>query len=244
MKVQKTVVVLGMHRTGTSLAAGMLHLLGINMGSYFFGKTSNNPTGHFEDLDFLYLNQDILHDAGGDWMNPPAHSTILKQAPEYSERIKSLVNKRNKQCMVWGWKDPRTCLTFDLYKKYLVNPYLIICKRPNEQIADSLLRRQNLMENAGLELATIYKDRINNIVSSFPEEKILHLHFDDLRHNPFIAVHSVRQFLSLQIDHRRINKAIKLVKNKKELFRLQRRRRNIERIKSTMKKVFGKQSSS
>jgi len=244
MKVQKTVVVLGMHRTGTSLAAGILHLLGLHMGSYFFGKTSNNPTGHFEDLDFLSLNQDILQSAGGDWMNPPTHNNILKQAPYYEDRIKNLINMRNSHLSFWGWKDPRTCLTFDLYKNYLVNPYLIVCNRPNNQIAESLMRRQNLIKNAGLELASIYKDRIDNIVSNFPEEKILHLQFDDLRHNPFIAVHSVRQFLSLKVDQRKINKAIRLVKNKKELFRLQQRRKNIEKCKSVFKKLLGRKSTS
>ena len=56
----KTVVVLGMHRSGTSMIASILNKLGVSMGKVMLGKTPSNPLGHFEDKDFYNLNRKIL----------------------------------------------------------------------------------------------------------------------------------------------------------------------------------------
>ena len=39
----KTVIVLGMHRSGTSMVAGILNKLDINMGKKMIGKSASNP---------------------------------------------------------------------------------------------------------------------------------------------------------------------------------------------------------
>ena len=53
----KTVVVLGMHRSGTSMTSAILEKLGINMGDETLGPLETNPIGHFEDRMFLELNK-------------------------------------------------------------------------------------------------------------------------------------------------------------------------------------------
>jgi len=76
----KTVVVLGMHRNGTSMTSGILSKLGIDMGRELIGKKVSNPLGHFEDKDFLDLNIKILKEAGGgSWDSTPAREDILDQ---------------------------------------------------------------------------------------------------------------------------------------------------------------------
>ncbi|HMB65244.1 MAG TPA: hypothetical protein VKO42_00060, partial [Patescibacteria group bacterium] len=56
----KTVVVIGMHRSGTSLVAGIMQCLGVDMGSNLLSGNRGNPLGFFEDEDILDLNKRIL----------------------------------------------------------------------------------------------------------------------------------------------------------------------------------------
>ena len=53
MNMRSQVIVLGMHRSGTSLIASILHLSGISMGKEFLRPDNGNPGGYFEDLEFL-----------------------------------------------------------------------------------------------------------------------------------------------------------------------------------------------
>ncbi|ABN70622.1 hypothetical protein Smar_1536 [Staphylothermus marinus F1] len=50
MEEERTVVVLGMHRSDTSMIAGILNILGVYMGERLLGASWSNPLGHFEDL--------------------------------------------------------------------------------------------------------------------------------------------------------------------------------------------------
>lgn len=64
-----TVIILGMHRSGTSIIAGVLHTLGVYMGNKFIGAHWSNLLGHFENIEFVRLNDKILKNAGGSWDN-------------------------------------------------------------------------------------------------------------------------------------------------------------------------------
>ena len=77
-KLQKDVIILGMHRSGTSMVSGLLTNLGVDLGEDALGPLISNPRGHFEDGDFLGLNNAILAAAGGTWDDPPAAPAILE----------------------------------------------------------------------------------------------------------------------------------------------------------------------
>ncbi|KSW10770.1 hypothetical protein CF15_08305 [Pyrodictium occultum] len=145
----KTIIVLGMGRSGTSMVAGILHILGVNMGERLLGAHWSNPLGHFEDLDFVELNEEILRAAGGSWDNPPAREAILAVAPRFYDRIRPLAEEERRRHEVWGWKDPRTSLTVELYLPHLENPYFIVCHRDWEAIARSLKRRDGMSIERG-----------------------------------------------------------------------------------------------
>jgi hypothetical protein len=63
-KGQKTVVVLGEARSGTSVTAGILAILGVDMGSVYF-STKSNPKGSFEDRDVQKLNREFFSEGRG-----------------------------------------------------------------------------------------------------------------------------------------------------------------------------------
>lgn len=140
------VVVLGMHRARTSLVANVLHHLGVHMGDRLLEANRWNPYGHWEDLDFLDLNMEMLKAAGGDWANPPSTLRVRATAEWFGPEVRALVDWKRKQGRAaWGWKDPRTCLTAWAYHGCLRAEdevrYVRVLRR-QEAIVDSLMRRQ------------------------------------------------------------------------------------------------------
>lgn len=139
------VVVLGMHRTGTSLVANLLHnAFGINMGDKRLGKGKFNPYGLYEDLAFLTLNQRILSTAAGKkgdlWNRPPSHERILDVGPQFEARMQELIARKSVR-ETWGWKDPRTCLTVELYHEFLDDVRYIRTRRRKGAVVESLEKR-------------------------------------------------------------------------------------------------------
>ncbi len=55
-----TLIVVGMHRSGTSLTANWLARSGLFVGDTLLANRVDNPMGHFEDESFLHLHEDIL----------------------------------------------------------------------------------------------------------------------------------------------------------------------------------------
>src|SRR3972149_6783295 len=94
MNMRSQVIVLGMHRSGTSLIASILHLSGISMGKEFLRPDNGNPGGYFEDLEFLNLNKTVLTQAEGTWRKPPSKERISISGSKNKKYIKELVFKR------------------------------------------------------------------------------------------------------------------------------------------------------
>lgn len=140
-----------MHRSATSLVAKGLYY-NIFMGDTLLAKDETQPYGYYEDTDFVKLNDEILDKAGGSWSNPPSHEAIQAQAPVFESRIKDLISKKEIRAEVyaksrklkeacWGWKDPRTTLTVDLYMPHVKSPHIIACFRDPKEVAISLVKR-------------------------------------------------------------------------------------------------------
>ena len=59
MKKSTCIFVFGIESSGTSCVAGVLHTMGVHMGNQFPGPNAANPKGHFEDISFVRLLQDM-----------------------------------------------------------------------------------------------------------------------------------------------------------------------------------------
>lgn len=119
-KRDKTYIVVGPPRSGTSLLSKALQDQNINMGD---DKTSDS----LEDKDFTELNDWIIERAGGTWLEPPPQNKIdrLKKDSVVTKRIKALLKK--KKIEFWGVKDPRFTLTLSLYLPHLSDDRYLIC---------------------------------------------------------------------------------------------------------------------
>lgn len=162
----KTFIVLGMHRSATSLVAQGLLKAGVYMGERLLGAHESNPHGHYEDIDFIHLNDTILKTAGGSWNNPPYENAIIEAGKELEDKIKAIIKLKSIHSL-WGWKDPRTTLTIRCYLPYLKNVHFMACYREPLDVAKSLNKRDNTGVMVGIALVKIYNDRMNKFLQEF-----------------------------------------------------------------------------
>jgi hypothetical protein len=135
----KTVVILCVPRSGSSLIAGILHHLGVYMGPDKDLKMGNhvNEKGCFENQDFLSLSHNLLFEADSPvaLIEMPDESKIESAVKKNEEKIRSLLTKHQKT--LWGWKDPSTFHIIPYVHSYLKNPHYIIIKRKIKHIVKS-----------------------------------------------------------------------------------------------------------
>ncbi len=219
--MSKVVIILGMHRSGTSLIAGILHHLGVDMGRHLLGRSWSNPLGHFENIEFLDLNERILKEAGGSWREPPRKEKILELNGKFSEEIRNVIKKNKNN--VWGWKDPRTVLTIDLFINFLENPYFIVCNRNVMDIAKSLYKRDKIPIEEGLNLIKIYINRINEFFRNNKEynKRRLDVYYEDIINNPLGNIKRIVEFLDLKPSKEQVIKALSFIKPRDMIERLE-----------------------
>jgi hypothetical protein len=143
------VVVMGMHRSRTSMVAQMLHTMGVHMGDRLLGANHWNRWGHWEDLDFLELNEQMLKAARGSWVKPPPAVEVKSVGISwFMPEVEQLLRWKARQGRSkWGWKDPRNCLTFPVWWEGLKRSGLaketrvVRVTRDEGEVVESLMRR-------------------------------------------------------------------------------------------------------
>jgi hypothetical protein len=145
--VGPSVCVLGMHRSGTSLTAKAIELLGIDLGpesTMLAPVETDNPKGYWEQQAIRSLNDELLAVAGGDWARPPALEPGWERAPELDalrQRAQTTLETHYPQDRMWAWKDPRACLTLPFWRTVVDPVAYVICVRDPLEVAASLHRR-------------------------------------------------------------------------------------------------------
>ena len=153
------VIVLGMHRSGTSLMTNLLSKAGFYAGKDDDLMEGNewNRDGYFERWSVVDLNDSILKLCGGAWDSPPDEKKIL--SINISEIIESLLEAYEGKAN-FIIKDPRMCLTFPAWRKALGDDIKIIrIDRDEDAVADSLYKRDSFTKEKSLELRSIYLER-------------------------------------------------------------------------------------
>ena len=134
-------IVAGFHRSGTSLVCQLLHQAGLFLGYDLLKSAFSNLYGHFEDTEVLELHQQILADNGRTWLvSEPFLPIITRSRWRDMEQI---VERRNAEHELWGFKDPRVCLFMMVWKYLLPNARALLVYRHFSDTTYSLGRRQS-----------------------------------------------------------------------------------------------------
>jgi glycosyltransferase involved in cell wall biosynthesis len=183
---QMIVTVLGMHRSGTSLVTRLLNLMGVFLGSAddLMPASEHNERGYWEHTAIVSLNDEILHRCGGNWYQPPKLVDGWAFDPDLTslrQSARSLVSETFGNQPIWGWKDPRTCLTLPFWKTVVLPTHIVICLRNPLEVANSFQKSQNISFDHASHLWLTYVSsslRCSQGINRFA------LFYEDLMQNP------------------------------------------------------------
>lgn len=152
---QIVVLVLGMHRSGTSLLASLIRALGVNVGESLYPPDVHNPAGYFEDEACMQIQERMLTTLGQPWseaigMLPFPHRWWRE--PEMGPLVAELeawIDHRSQNAgPIWAFKDPRTTRFLPLWHELLqirgLAPRYVLAVRDPDEVAASEVARDGV----------------------------------------------------------------------------------------------------
>jgi O-antigen biosynthesis protein len=154
------IVVLGMHRSGTSCVGNLLTKSGAYFGdeSVSIGASEENRKGFFERRDVRDICDAILHGTGCDWWAVADFSHQRVPMPVRAEahsRFAKLLEEMNAH-RPWFIKEPRLCLIWPLLQPQSTDPVYIHVWRHPIEVAKSLATRNGFSIDFGVALWELY----------------------------------------------------------------------------------------
>ena len=153
----KCLLVLGVHRSGTSMLSGSISRLGLQAAATLMPPTSANERGYYESLPISKLNDRIFSALGTSWkgwepIDPSWFAT--PQALEFQIEALELVQSEFDISAPFVLKDPRICRLFPFWKAVLdqldVPPTIFHIHRNPLEVAASLSEREAFGEDYAL----------------------------------------------------------------------------------------------
>lgn len=152
-------VVLGMHRSGTSALAGCLHLLGVPFGEPLLPANFANEKGYFEHVEVVAIHDELLRSLGTSALDPrplPAGWEEGLFARAARERLHDVLHRNFGGAAFWAVKDPRLCILLPLWLPLLaqmgVEPRFLLMFRSPWEIVRSLGAGHGLTTRESLDL--------------------------------------------------------------------------------------------
>ncbi len=132
-------LILGMHRSGTSLMARLAMEAGGDLGdpNTFYSGDKWNPDGYFEQVDIHKVNMPLINGPWGKfaYFKLPSTETILSR----SEKLASLIAEYGKKYEGKVIKETRFCLTLPAWQKHGANiEKVLVCLRHPSEVAGSI----------------------------------------------------------------------------------------------------------
>ena len=154
---RKVLIVLGMHRSGTSALTGVLQNQGIKTGITVNGKGAENMKGFFENTKIQKLNKKIFKDCKVKW---DSYTKVLKPKKKFLEQGKKIIELEFKNSNLFVIKDPRICLLIPFWGKVFeqldIEVKIINIIRNPLEVAESLKKRNGFLKEKSLMLWLYY----------------------------------------------------------------------------------------
>jgi hypothetical protein len=159
---RRAILILGMHRSGTSVVTRTLGLRGATLPLHVIPPGFDNETGFWEPLEIVRIHDQILQSAGSSWDDAAAFSeawfTSDVAQSFKAQLIDALIRDFPDAPPLFALKDPRLCLLVPLWLSILhqleIEPLFVIPVRNPLEIAASLRQRNSIQEEHSLLLWT------------------------------------------------------------------------------------------
>ncbi|MFN2283226.1 MAG: sulfotransferase [Anaerolineae bacterium] len=246
------VIIIGMHRSGTSLTVRLLRDLGISMGGIVLKNT--------EALNFQHLNRRIFAVAEGDWSTVEPVMTAMRNPDFVTQQtaamrravfagkvrvgrdvglvsyIDHFLWRRMYRAgrRMWGWKDPRTTLTFPVWLRVFPQAKFVHVIRNGIDVAISLNRRTKVQQRSWWKRRMLedYRPETLSFAQCFrlwelylsfffeqqeliPSAQILELRYEALLSEPEVQLRKLVDFLEYPVDATQITAVCTQIKQER-----------------------------
>ena len=171
------VIILGMHRSGTSLVAGSLQAAGLYLGTVN-DQAPFNRKGNKENLRIRDLNDAMLDRYGASWNRPPEAQLTWCRAD--SRRAQSLLRPYLSAGRAWGFKDPRTIWTLEGWLQLLPEAHLVGVFRHPALVAQSLVARTGALSLSTDEAFELWRSYNSELLRLQRKHRFPLVHFGTL----------------------------------------------------------------
>jgi len=198
---QKCLLILGMHRSGTSVLSGCLHLLGAELGRNLMPSSEGDQSGTFENQDLVLIHDILLRDLGCRWDmvgSLPKDWTQTQAASDARDKIERVIERDFAQSSLWAVKDPRLCrllpLWLDLLQDKGIHPRIAFMARHPYEVALSLKKRDGFDMLKG---HLLWLSHTRETLATCRELDHCVLTYDQLLADPLSSLETVSKSLSL-----------------------------------------------
>ncbi len=151
----RLVIVLGMHRSGTSVTTNLLNAFGVPLSDDLMEPTAHNEKGYFESKEIARLHEAILATMGMAWNTSsllvpyPTNWWLSAEVQGIKASLAAIVrDELERHGGLWGFKDPRTARLLPVWRQIVAElnidaRYLLVTRDPAE-VAASLFAREEI----------------------------------------------------------------------------------------------------
>jgi hypothetical protein len=153
----RAIMVLGMHRSGTSALTRIFNLLGADLPRSLMPAHESNPTGHWESNDLVVIHERLLESAGSNWRDWRKFNPEWLTSPparQFAQEVLATLRKDFATSPLFAIKDPRICRFWPFWHNVLqefgATPLVAMPVRNPLEVAASLKRRDGFLATNSL----------------------------------------------------------------------------------------------
>lgn len=204
INIRPAIIILGMHRSGTSTTSGVFNILGCDIGKSVLPGNFANPKGHFENRLIVEFNNKLLAKVGASWYNTisvkPHDLDVLLLTKEKNELLK-IIDEEFSDSKFVLIKDPRiiTLLPFylDVFDEARINPHFIINFRDPVLSCNSLFKRDGINQARCMGLWIDHMLKAVNYTRKFPR---VFLNYSSLLCDPVQSTKVILKQFDIKLD--------------------------------------------
>ncbi|WP_206932904.1 sulfotransferase family protein [Roseococcus thiosulfatophilus] len=203
------VLVLGVHRSGTSLMTAGLQALGCDMGHFAAPSNDENPKGFFEHPAPRALNDRLMAAQGTSWSNWAYDATAdgLEALIAWQDEAAAILRDSFQGPGPFVLKDPRISTLLPFWEATLsrmgwrVSRVLLL--RDPAEVAESQARRAaanpdfHAMLRHGEGMAALWATTMRTVLASLPDDRTLLVGTERLRARPEATLRECADFLGI-----------------------------------------------
>ncbi len=175
----RVLVILGMHRAGTSLTAQLAGKLGVDLGVNLIAPRPDNLDGLFEQIEIMRVSKSINRLLDRRVMSPlgaapfPDGWMDIPEVVDYQSQLREILQRElSEASRVFGFKDPNSIRILPLWQRIFdeldVEAQYVLSVRHPVSVTKSLMKRDRISKAAGELLWCIhYAEAIDYLQGNF-----------------------------------------------------------------------------